>query len=193
MHSHLLHYVIKLNGPGPNTALGYSHFYSPSPLIPLTLLVSFRHLATATTTATAAAAASSSCPPTALHCREPSSRWSLAMSIDFTTMTGEKLSTASAGNLPSWPRPPGTWLSMYFSRTVGKKVTRTVTLAGITIVKLQINVQLSWHPASQERSTFVKLSGVYAFNVSRVCTTCVCMFHKSKRKIVRDVSEFYFE
>lgn len=119
MHSHLLHYVIKLNGPGPNTALGYSHFYSPSPLIPLTLLVSFRHLATATTTATAAAA---SCPPTALHCREPSSRWSLAMSIDFTTMTGEKLSTASAGNLSSWPRPPETWLSMYFSRTVGKKV-----------------------------------------------------------------------
>ncbi|KYM97632.1 hypothetical protein ALC62_11927 [Cyphomyrmex costatus] len=38
MHSHLLHYVIKLNGPGPNTTLGYSHFYSPSPLIPLTLL-----------------------------------------------------------------------------------------------------------------------------------------------------------
>lgn len=35
MHSHLLHYVIKLNGPGPNTALGYSHFYSSSPLIPL--------------------------------------------------------------------------------------------------------------------------------------------------------------
>lgn len=43
MHSHLLHYVIKLNGPGPNTTLGYSHFYSPSPLIPLTLLVSFRY------------------------------------------------------------------------------------------------------------------------------------------------------
>lgn len=43
MHSHLLHYVIKLNGPGPNTTLGYSHFYSPSPLIPLTLLVAFRY------------------------------------------------------------------------------------------------------------------------------------------------------
>lgn len=35
MHSHLLHYVIKLNGPGPNTVLDYSHFYGSSPLTPL--------------------------------------------------------------------------------------------------------------------------------------------------------------
>lgn len=121
MHSHLLHYVIKLNGPGPNTALGYSHFYSPSPLIPLTLLVSFRHLATATAAATTAA---TSCPPTAVHCREPSSRWSLAMSIDFTTMTGEKLSTASVENLTSRPRRRGRGVRYIFRRLSEIKVTQ---------------------------------------------------------------------
>jgi len=69
MHSHLLHYVIKLNGPGPNAALGYSHFYySSSPLIPLSLPLS---LLTS---------------PSPL-CRELSRSVPLAMSIDFTPMT----------------------------------------------------------------------------------------------------------
>lgn len=84
MHSHLLHYVIKLNGPGPNTTLGYSHFYSPSPLIPLPLpplSLSPRLLPL------------SPLPPPPVHPPRYTvgghSCISLTMSIDFTSMTKE--------------------------------------------------------------------------------------------------------
>lgn len=81
MHSHLLHYVIKLNGPGPNTTLGYSHFYSPSPLIPLTLLVSFRYY----------------------HCRHCRHR---LLSTHYGALSGAILASVSqwALTLHQWPR-----------------------------------------------------------------------------------------